>query len=238
MPTLSPPQPDAPDVTTSCRNCGTEISTGKKFCSECGTPILFVSQAHAQLSALCQQCGTPAKTGAKFCGNCGASIAASVPAQVRTRAACPGCGAELKADAKFCSGCGQQIAVLAPQLAICHQCNAPLKSSARFCSSCGAATPWSSSPLPTSLRRDPNMLSAPEAITKTWELPPWPLGLTPPPPPLSGVIHKFSMMGNAMSRLSLAKVDNQSKPERRCPNCHRVVAADKKFCGGCGWLLK
>lgn len=197
MQTLSPSQPGVPGVTPSCRNCGAEISAGKKFCSQCGTPVSFASPAPVQLSTTCSQCGI-----------------------------------ELKANAKFCSGCGLLVAVLSPQPAICHQCNAPLKTNARFCSSCGAAAVPPSLPHMRGVNTNPGMLSTSAgAGTEIWELPPWPLGLTPPPPPLSGAIHKIYPV-------KPVKVENQSQSERRCPNCHRVVAADKKFCGGCGSRLQ
>jgi class 3 adenylate cyclase/tetratricopeptide (TPR) repeat protein len=50
----------------ACANCGAESPAGKKFCSECGTP----------LTVTCPSCGTTLAGTEKFCGECGAQLAA------------------------------------------------------------------------------------------------------------------------------------------------------------------
>jgi len=47
-----------------CTKCGTESTTGKKFCAECGTP----------LSSRCPKCGADNGPTAKFCEDCGAPL--------------------------------------------------------------------------------------------------------------------------------------------------------------------
>ncbi len=54
-----------------CLKCGFENSVGRKFCSECGTP----------LTRGCPHCGAENAPTAKFCGECGTSL--SAPARVQ-----------------------------------------------------------------------------------------------------------------------------------------------------------
>jgi class 3 adenylate cyclase len=52
-----------------CSNCGSDNREGRKFCTNCGTPLV----------ATCPKCSAPIQAGEKFCGECGAAIGASVP---------------------------------------------------------------------------------------------------------------------------------------------------------------
>src|SRR3954452_11860037 len=61
-----------------CSACHTENEAGRKFCGECGTPLL----------AACPSCGTSNAPGVKFCGECGSALAEAMPvALVAVRAA-------------------------------------------------------------------------------------------------------------------------------------------------------
>lgn len=55
-----------------CSKCGTESTTGGKFCAECGTV----------LPRPCSRCGAENASVAKFCGECGASLHTPVAAPV------------------------------------------------------------------------------------------------------------------------------------------------------------
>ena len=57
-----------------CSNCGTENRTGRKFCSECATP----------LAPPCPACGAPNQPGDKFCGDCAAPLAGAGAAAMST----------------------------------------------------------------------------------------------------------------------------------------------------------
>ena len=62
-----------------CPNCGTLNEPGRKFCSECATP----------LAVICPNCGTPNTPGAKFCGECatpltGVAVSGGTPATSAT----------------------------------------------------------------------------------------------------------------------------------------------------------
>ena len=54
-----------------CPNCSTENPEGKKFCTECGTP----------LARVCASCGAAVKGTEKFCGECGAPLEAATSAE-------------------------------------------------------------------------------------------------------------------------------------------------------------
>src|SRR5712692_8440651 len=66
-----------------CTKCGTESTTSRKFCAECGSP----------LSSRCPKCAADNKPTSKFCEECGtalaghaASAAASSPQAASTAA--------------------------------------------------------------------------------------------------------------------------------------------------------
>ncbi len=49
-----------------CTKCGSQLASGAKFCSECGSPV--------QLNKFCSNCGNQVASDAKFCPNCGKSL--------------------------------------------------------------------------------------------------------------------------------------------------------------------
>jgi class 3 adenylate cyclase len=48
-----------------CSKCGSDNRTGRKFCADCGAPII----------AACLRCGASNQPNEKFCGECGAALA-------------------------------------------------------------------------------------------------------------------------------------------------------------------
>src|SRR5215470_1321543 len=61
-------------MTMRCTKCGTQTTSGRKFCPECGSP----------LPNRCAKCGAENLPSAKFCEDCGARLRASaVAAPVR-----------------------------------------------------------------------------------------------------------------------------------------------------------
>src|SRR5215469_13005399 len=50
-----------------CTKCGSDNREGRKFCTNCGTPIV----------AACRKCGAPIELGERFCGECGTAIGTS-----------------------------------------------------------------------------------------------------------------------------------------------------------------
>jgi predicted ATPase/class 3 adenylate cyclase len=54
-----------------CSSCGHENRSGRKFCSECGTP----------LAVLCASCGAANEPGERFCGECGRPLEATAVAE-------------------------------------------------------------------------------------------------------------------------------------------------------------
>ena len=75
-----------------CRNCGSPIKEGVKFCPECGYDLKTVQtkaqdrsgpESKAQTAMKCPRCGAAAAPGKKYCVFCGAPItgSASTPAE-------------------------------------------------------------------------------------------------------------------------------------------------------------
>jgi hypothetical protein len=52
-----------------CSKCGSDNREGRKFCTNCGTPLV----------ATCPKCSAPVQPSEKFCGECGTAISASAP---------------------------------------------------------------------------------------------------------------------------------------------------------------
>lgn len=98
-----------------CPHCDGEISTGAKFCPNCGkTPVLEANVA------LCPKCGSSNKAGTKFCTECG-NLLVKV---------CAKCGATLGDKQKFCPECGEST------IKRC-ECGAELNGNQKFCPECG-----------------------------------------------------------------------------------------------------
>src|SRR5947208_13904931 len=68
-----------------CGSCGTENEATRKFCGECGSPLVVV----------CAACGGANTPGAKFCGECGTALGGEAPADTAAPAA-PQLAAERK----------------------------------------------------------------------------------------------------------------------------------------------
>src|SRR3954466_15243691 len=55
-----------------CPNCGASNPDGKRFCADCGTPLL----------SRCPACGAETLQGKRFCGDCGSAL--TIPGPERT----------------------------------------------------------------------------------------------------------------------------------------------------------
>lgn len=99
-----------------CKNCGTDIKDGIKFCPACGSKIELLPEENEQFlkkqptENKCPVCAAPLKPGAKFCASCGNKV---TPAQNPDEIVCS-CGNKLKAGAKFCNLCGKKVESSAP----------------------------------------------------------------------------------------------------------------------------
>src|SRR5262249_16353359 len=60
-----------------CSNCGTESTSGRNFCAECGSP----------LSNRCPKCGAENSPSAKFCEDCGGSLTTGAASSKKSRRA-------------------------------------------------------------------------------------------------------------------------------------------------------
>jgi Double zinc ribbon/Adenylate and Guanylate cyclase catalytic domain len=52
-----------------CSKCGSDNREGRKFCTNCGTPVV----------AICPKCSAPVQPDEKFCGECGTAIGTAAP---------------------------------------------------------------------------------------------------------------------------------------------------------------
>ncbi|HLI68129.1 MAG TPA: zinc ribbon domain-containing protein [Ktedonobacteraceae bacterium] len=134
----------------TCIKCGHDVS-GKKFCPECGTPVVQETQGEVATTS-CPRCGGTVRASAAFCMHCGTSLgaqalaAASPPVTVVSQPAtrqCIACHAEVPAGSAFCTNCGQSMQPSqAPVEAttgqtFCSGCGTQNHAGARFCNNCG-----------------------------------------------------------------------------------------------------
>ena len=68
-----------------CRACGVESGPGKRFCADCGAPLI----------QSCPSCGEEVESGQRFCGECGTPLTAVAPAPV------PASSAALRPDPRI-----------------------------------------------------------------------------------------------------------------------------------------
>lgn len=95
----------------TCSNCGSNYSSGVKFCPECG-----------DMYKPCPECKGDVGQDASVCPYCGCQI--PFP--------CPICGTVIENEkAKFCPECGASL------LKRCPACNTGIKGKPKFCPECG-----------------------------------------------------------------------------------------------------
>lgn len=139
---------------TTCTSCGNDV-TGKKFCSECGTPVQPPAPTAGQPASVstCPRCNGQVKPGAAFCMHCGSSLTGqhadatqsqAVPASQPSSRICPTCRTEVAAGNGFCTNCGQNLQVSAepptsamPAPIFCTNCGTHNSPGVNFCANCG-----------------------------------------------------------------------------------------------------
>ncbi len=62
------------EVQITCKNCGKLLLKGKKFCSQCGTPVGNGRSSYLAESTKCPTCGNNVNANKKFCSQCGTKI--------------------------------------------------------------------------------------------------------------------------------------------------------------------
>lgn len=97
--------------TTTCDNCGVQLSGGAKFCSSCGDSVDH-----------CPNCGTHNPKDAINCKKCNAALSTDK---------CRHCGESISSDAFFCSHCGKSMKFQ------CPNCEAVVSANSKFCNNCG-----------------------------------------------------------------------------------------------------
>lgn len=90
----------------NCQKCGNEVKEGAKFCRECGSEIVFETEALE--SNTCPECGNLLEENASFCNNCGHKLLVK-QAEMECGDKCPHCNSVLKDEAMFCGECGKSV---------------------------------------------------------------------------------------------------------------------------------
>jgi hypothetical protein len=125
----------------TCTSCGHDV-TGKKFCPDCGTPVVAAETATAN----CPRCNGSVKSNAAFCMHCGTSLGAQALTATTSQPVarqCIACHTEVPASSAFCTNCGQNMqtgqtsAPAATASAFCTNCGTRNNQGARFCNNCG-----------------------------------------------------------------------------------------------------
>ena len=100
-----------------CQACKIDYPGEKKFCRQCGTPLIDKppDTAETLLTSLqCASCGREVASGKKFCRYCGAALDNVAPAKpsevVTAQKLCPGCGTPITPGKGFCRNCGLNLA--------------------------------------------------------------------------------------------------------------------------------
>lgn len=91
-----------------CKNCGSQVSESKKFCTKCGTPIQPI-QPTTPANNICINCGNEIRLGKQFCSHCGTSVNIAQSTPISPSNVCPICRYNNDIDKKFCIKCGSQI---------------------------------------------------------------------------------------------------------------------------------
>lgn len=90
-----------------CKNCGNEVKENAKFCRECGSKIIW--ETEALTTNVCPACGNILEENAVFCNNCGCSISVSTESIDDNAEKCSRCGNKINPGALFCGECGNPI---------------------------------------------------------------------------------------------------------------------------------
>lgn len=113
----------------NCVSCGNDV-TGKKFCSECGTPVQSANPAAA--TQQCPRCNGIVKASAAFCMHCGSALHGQPVAQAAPVAPpppathiCVACRTEVPIGTAFCTNCGHDMRNIGAPAAPGMQTNYP-----------------------------------------------------------------------------------------------------------------
>ncbi|MDY4971154.1 MAG: zinc ribbon domain-containing protein [Lachnospiraceae bacterium] len=89
-------------TTVECKQCGFKMPRGKKFCSNCGSPV--VMEPKVIQGYKCSKCGRKSDSKSNFCSDCGGDIISYTIATT-----CRNCGEKLSEGALYCSSCGTKV---------------------------------------------------------------------------------------------------------------------------------
>ena len=91
-----------------CKNCGTKIPMGGKFCPNCRWKVTKEKEDKTikKLGITCSRCGAAIPEGGKFCPKC--RYPAGKPF-IKPEPRCSRCGSPIPKGLKECPGCGYPV---------------------------------------------------------------------------------------------------------------------------------
>ena len=136
----------------TCRTCGFSNDPSRKFCNNCGSPLLIQGQQQTgggQQPSPCPVCNFMNPPQQQFCVNCGNALTnmrqQTGPDQPNL---CPACGLPNMSGQKFCSRCGgglmgsQQKPWQIYQTFSCPFCGSTVNKQTNPCPNCGNWLNW------------------------------------------------------------------------------------------------
>lgn len=134
------------DKKAICPKCYTEVPSGMRFCTECGTKVEAVPSSTQP--TVCPKCYADVPSGVRFCTECGTKIEAAVNSTQET--ICPKCYTEVPPGTQFCTECGTKIGQVTLNQSTCPKCYADVAPGVRFCTECGTSLEAKTKTGPTS----------------------------------------------------------------------------------------
>lgn len=93
----------------NCKNCGTEISEGAKFCENCGTEYIAEETATNEVTEAAQE-ETAATEAVQEEATAAEPVQGEEQEEVeKTPSVCQNCGAPVEEDLQFCTNCGVKL---------------------------------------------------------------------------------------------------------------------------------
>jgi len=139
----------------TCRTCGFSNDPLRKFCNNCGNPLLVQSQQQTwgggQQPSPCPVCNFMNPPQQQFCVNCGNALANMKQQQMGPEQPniCQACGLPNMPEQKFCNRCGgniignQQKSWQVYQTYSCPFCGSTVSKQTNPCPNCGNWLNWS-----------------------------------------------------------------------------------------------